>query len=156
MAIIVTPLNESYTVETISENKKLFIAGGISNCSDWQSVVINRYADSAHLTIYNPRRKDYVKELEVEQICWEFKHLQDADIIIFWFAKETVCPISLYELGKWGNATNKKVVIGVDPEYSRKNDVIIQTSLARPELEVWTDFYQFLRAVDVMLSSRRP
>jgi hypothetical protein len=155
MAIIVTPPNESYTVESISENRKLFLAGGISHCADWQSIVIAHLSGFSRLTIYNPRRVDYGKEKEMEQICWEFKQLEKADIIAFWFAKETACPISLYELGKWGNSSTKPIVIGVDPEYTRKSDVIIQTSLARPDVDIWTDFGSFVRAVEGTVASRR-
>jgi hypothetical protein len=90
---------------------------------------------------------DYSPDNEMQQICWEYKHLEESDIIVFWFAKETVCPITLYELGKWGTSTKKTVIIGIDPEYSRKNDVIIQTSLARPEIEIYTDFASFLYAI---------
>jgi len=33
--------------------------------------------------------------------------------------------------------TSKKLFIGVDPEYQRKQDVEIQTKLARPRVRVW-------------------
>jgi hypothetical protein len=42
----------------------------------------------------------------------------------------------LYELGMWGNSRNKLIVVGCDLEYKRKNDVGIQTKLARRELTV--------------------
>jgi hypothetical protein len=36
-----------------------------------------------------------------DQIQWEFEHLRKADTILFWFPKESICPIALYELGAW-------------------------------------------------------
>ena len=38
---------------------------------------------------YNPRRKDFPINDPIaseEQITWEFEHLKNSDIIIFWFA----------------------------------------------------------------------
>ncbi|MGE3809463.1 MAG: hypothetical protein AB7K24_32770 [Gemmataceae bacterium] len=53
-----------------------------------------------------------------------------ADAIMFWFPCETLCPITLFELGKWV-ATDKKLFIGHHPEYQRKNDIRIQVGLVR-------------------------
>jgi hypothetical protein len=64
----------------------------------------------------------------------EYEHLQNADIIIFWFSRGSLNPIVLYELGKWGNSTNEQIIIGIDPEYERANDIKIQTMLARPDV----------------------
>jgi hypothetical protein len=35
------------------------------------------------------------------QIAWEYHHLKQAEAIMFWFCKETIQPIVLFELGKW-------------------------------------------------------
>jgi len=137
MAIIIEAPEEIYSRKN-NDNLKLFLAGGITNVPDWQSKVIERLNDIENLTIYNPRRKAFDvedKNIMEQQIVWEYNHLRDADIISFWFAKETLNPITLYELGKWANATNKQIVIGIEPEYARKDDVIIQTNLARPEIK---------------------
>lgn len=119
---------------------KLFLAGGISNSRNWQHEVINMLKNLDHLSIFNPRRKNFDllnKELIKQQIEWEYKYLQSADIISFWFTKETLNPITLYELGKWGNSSEKEIVIGIEPGYLRKEDVIIQTLLARPDINVF-------------------
>jgi hypothetical protein len=144
MAIIVEAPNENYSLEC-QVSKKLFLAGGITNCENWQAKVIKELKDEENLTIYNPRRKKFnitKKSIQEEQIVWEYKHLKEADLICFWFSKETICPITLYELGMWGNSRDhydrmlsKRIFIGIDPEYSRKEDVIIQTILARIDKE---------------------
>jgi hypothetical protein len=55
--------------------------------------------------------------------------------VSFWFPKETLCPITLYELGKQ-SASNKPIFVGVHPEYARRRDVEIQTQLIRPEVKI--------------------
>jgi len=117
--------------------KSLFLAGGISNCPDWQSDLVKLLAGT-NLTLLNPRRKHYPTDnpnIEEEQIKWEYKHLRRADVISFWFTKETICPITLYELGKQ-STSERPIFIGIHPEYSRIRDVEIQTSLVRPEIKI--------------------
>jgi hypothetical protein len=113
----------------------VFLAGGISGCGNWQAQVAETLKD-LDIIVYNPRRKKFSledKDVNKEQIMWEYDHLRKASLVSFWFCKETVCPITLYELGNF-NMTQKPMVIGMDPEYSRKEDVDVQTRLARPEV----------------------
>lgn len=130
MTIITAPNNrEDLNVPSI------FLAGGISNCADWQSVVAEKLEEKYgnEIEIINPRRvvwDDDRKDNEVsrEQILWERSYIKDADTVIFWFSKETLCPITLFELG---SAIHEKdiAVIGIDPEYQRKFDIEIQVPL---------------------------
>jgi len=67
------------------------------------------------------------------QILWEYDHLRKADAILFWFCAESVCPITLYQLGSWtqiSKETGTKIFVGCHPEYTRLDDVIVQTELA--------------------------
>jgi hypothetical protein len=117
--------------------KSLFLAGGITNCPNWQLQFIELLGD-ANLVILNPRRKNFSadnSDIEEEQIKWEYEHLKKASAVLFWFPKETLCPITLYELGKQ-SADKKPVFIGIHPDYKRKRDVEIQTRLARPEIRI--------------------
>ena len=119
------------------KGRSVFLAGGISNCSDWQSE-ISKMFEEEDLVLINPRRDDYDFDdlrVEEEQINWEFRHLEKSDVILFWFPCETLCPITLYELGKVSNS-KKKIFVGIHPEYSRRRDVEIQTSLIRPEVKI--------------------
>jgi len=141
-----------------SENKKyikLFLGGGISNCTDWQTVVIENIIKYENLIIFNPRRPNFPidnPEESEKQIVWEFEHLKISNFLVFWFAKETLNPITLYELGKWGNSSSTKLIIGVDPEYKKKNDVIIQTKLSRPEITVNLIFEDFISNINNEIS----
>jgi len=134
MALIIESPNEIYSLEN-NKNVKLFLAGGISDCPDWQSEILEDLKDIHDLTIYNPRRKNFPmaeKTAAEEQITWEYNKLTEADIILFWFSRGSLNPIVLYELGKYGNSSNitKSIIIGLDDEYVRSDDVYIQTKLA--------------------------
>ncbi len=129
----------------IYEGKSIFLAGGITNVPEWQTDLIDmlRKMDlgKEQVILYNPRRKNFPihdPNASNEQITWEFRKLQASEMIIFWFARGSINPIVLYELGMWGNSRATPISIGLDPLYERKQDVIIQTGLARPALEVKT------------------
>jgi len=149
MALVITAPHEVYSIEN-SQNVKLFLAGGITNCEDWQSYVISELKELPFVTIYNPRRKNFPKNdvnVEEEQITWEFKHLVDSDLIIYWFAKGSLNPLVLYELGMHGNSSDKPIIIGIDPAYERKKDVIFQTRLARPELNIYESMEDMINEI---------
>src|SRR5207247_5468238 len=85
-----------------------------------------------------PRRDNYPwddPKAAEEQIRWEFRHLARATACLFWFPPQTLCPIALYELGRW-SAGERPMFVGVHPDYERRLDVEIQLSLARPEVRV--------------------
>lgn len=141
--------------ESISKSPlKLFLAGGITNCENWQSEILKKFVEDSekfeylhNVIVYNPRRQNFPMDNQEEsekQIIWEYNKLKESDIIAFWFSKGSINPISLYELGKWGNSTDKNTIIGIDIEYERKKDVEIQTKLARPDINITyklRDFY---------------
>lgn len=118
--------------------KSLFLAGGITDCPDWQSDMRSRLSTVDGLVLLNPRRANFPigdPGAALAQITWEFEHLRKADAISFWFPKETLCPIVLYELGAW-SMSQKPIFVGVEPGYKRQQDVEIQTRLARPRVEI--------------------
>src|SRR3954464_2254024 len=81
----------------------VFLAGGITDCPDWQTEMVELLADT-ELNVLNPRRANFpIKDpgAAEAQISWEHRYLRRAGMISFWFPKETLCPIVLYELGAW-------------------------------------------------------
>ena len=114
----------------------LFLAGGITNCPNWQQEMRALLKD-LDIVVFNPRREDFPigdPNATFEQIKWEFEFLDRADMILFWFSRGSLNPIVLFEYGKWlMNTRNKEnykpIFVGIDPEYKRKQDVEIQTSL---------------------------
>jgi hypothetical protein len=91
-----------------------------------------------NVTIYNPRRKDFDinnPKVSEEQIKWEHKYLHESNILVFYFAQETLCPITLFELGATLERNiyttfKQDIIVYCEPEYSRKFDVELQTKLA--------------------------
>ena len=137
----------------------VFLAGGITNCPNWQETVISHakfaFSDKESLVILNPRRENFDvsnKRVSEQQIEWEHKMLETCGSVVFWFPKETLCPITLYELGCY-TEKKKNLIVGVDPHYGRKLDVTTQTLLRRPELTIYTGFDNFLGAVGKLLRS---
>jgi hypothetical protein len=91
-----------------------------------------------NLTVLNPRRQHFDvtdPDIEEEQITWEFRHLEKATAILFWFCAETLCPITLFEYGKW-ITQDKPLFVGHHPEYRRRSDLRIQTGLVRRRQKV--------------------
>ena len=125
---------------TLKKNEiSVFLAGGITNCPDWQKDLIELLKDTPDLVMFNPRRANFpIKDPNAaeEQISWEYDSLKEVDNLIFWFSRGSLNPIVLYELGIWGNSGDRPLFIGMDKEYERQQDVLIQTKLARPEVKI--------------------
>ena len=110
----------------------IFLAGGITDCPDWQKEIVETLKDE-NIVLLNPRRKNFPIEdpnASFEQIEWEHNHLRKATAILFWFPQDTLCPIVLYELGTW-TMTDKPLFIGIEKGYERTQDVVIQTCLVK-------------------------
>lgn len=121
---------------------KVFLAGTIDNgdSENWQDMLIenllfynmDEYDDRdldedfslGDLIIYNPRRENWDKnsnQEEIEkQIVWEQEHLEDADIIIMNILPNSKSPISLLELGLYGQ-TGKMIVFCSNDFYRYTN-----------------------------------
>jgi hypothetical protein len=132
--------------KTSNSEMSLFLAGGISGCPDWQLKFMKLVSEEREtvtgknndIVFLNPRRDNFPigdPSASEAQIKWENFHLKSSDYISFWFCKETLCPIVLYELGTWIK-TDKKIFIGVEDGYIRKADVEIQSKLERPNIEI--------------------
>jgi hypothetical protein len=117
------------------QNRSIFLAGGISNCPDWQEEVAQRIAESVDdCVVYNPRRDDFdmsaYETISRQQITWEYHALRMSTANLFWFPSETLCPIALFE---YGSALERlsvgAVMCGAHPDYERRFDLVEQTRL---------------------------
>lgn len=121
------------------DHPSLFLAGGITDCPDWQAEACEHLA-STPIAVFNPRRANFPihdPTAAQGQIDWEFRHLDRADAVLFWFASgPSVQPIALYELGSHA-AGGKLMVVGADPQYVRRQDVVLQLGHIRPDLHVF-------------------
>ena len=136
---------EKYDVKP--DEVSVFLAGGITNCPDWQKDIINKIQTDYtnlddKLVIFNPRRENFPigdKSSSYKQIEWEFNALEKADIFSMYFTSGiSDQPICMYELGRYISRMQAKypvdwkyrIIISVEDGYKRKEDVLIQTRLA--------------------------
>lgn len=107
--------------------RSIFLAGGIQDCPDWRSDAIKLIKkvcrqEKSDVTIINPLRESFTPDLHKAQVQWETAYLEVADLVLFWFPKETLCPMTLYEFG-WMLNSGRNMIIGAHPEYARFNDL---------------------------------
>lgn len=119
----------------------VFLAGGITNCKEWQKEVIENleYEDAS---LFNPRQEYFDvsdKTASYKQILWEFERLEKMDIFSMYYCNDNSDqPICMYELGRnivriqnrFPSDWEKRIVISVENGYRREDDVLIQTELA--------------------------
>lgn len=128
----------------------VFLAGGITDCRNWQEAVIEgleQSVDSEYqekTALLNPRRKFFPENKSAraapsdyniigkEQIAWEYNALNRADIFSVWFERGVSSqPIALYELGRqvalrFTDDRIDSIVIGAHQDYRRFFDVYEQ------------------------------
>ena len=134
----------------VSSNQDLipdiFLAGGVTYSPDWQKEALEMLADT-DLVVANPRRDEIVSavgDTARRQIIWEFKNLKSAKVVLFWFPNaETI--ITFLELGK-ELARKSNIVVGVDPDYSRRFDIETQVHLELPRAVIYTTLDETARA----------
>lgn len=122
---------------------KVFFAGTIDNgeSDDWQKDLYCQVAlhdnliitmgedyvtpEKLNITIFNPRRNDWKEDATdedvIQQIKWEQEKLDEADLIIMYFAENSKSPITLLELGLYGQTG--KVIVYCNNKFYRYNNV---------------------------------
>ena len=125
--------------EFTDTSKAVFLGGSITGASDWQADAATKLV-LAGLTVCNPRRNSFDltdPTAERQQITWEHTYLSLCSLQFFYFAPETLAPITLFEYGATLESVKyapyKKIYVAVHPEYKRKHDVYIQTELRNPQ-----------------------
>ncbi len=113
----------------------IFLGGTIDmgNSENWQkklseSLLLNGY------NVFNPRREDYDSSWTQEftnpqfsqQVNWELNAMDNSDIILFYFKKDSQSPITLLELGLYANSG--KVLVVCEDGFWRKGNVDIVCS----------------------------
>jgi hypothetical protein len=140
---------ENFVPDPETEEITVFLAGGITNCWDWQKFVIEYLKekekegeDLSRMVIFNPRRPNFPIDdpfAAYAQIEWEYKQLMACDIFSMYFAGgSSIQPICMYELGRYSYRMENlfpwdyqnRVIVTVEPTYKRVSDVVIQMQLA--------------------------
>lgn len=133
MKVVTAP--EYYALK--KEDVAVFLGGGITNCDDWQDIVIGYLLklpaeETENLVIFNPRRNEWPDNGDTDeirrQINWEADYIRQSDIFSMYFTntKKSDQPICFYELGKY---TNYKDVISYQEGFTRALDVEFQLEI---------------------------
>jgi len=137
------------------DNKRLnlFMAGGCGGCPEWQKELGEKLAKLNKVNILNPMRKVWPSERpEIEdQILWEHEGLKESKVMLFWFPQETLCPITLFELGRWSYGQGKRIVVGAHPKYARRQDLEIQLQMLEEPITVLSSLEELYESVSTLL-----
>jgi len=140
----------------------VFVAGGITGVPNFQAIAARELADG-NCVVLNPRRANYPAgepNAVREQVRWECHHrkldqLGHPLVTMFWFpGTATPQPIALLELGAAlarPRSARLALVVGADPAYSRRADVVLQCEFDRPDLIVHDTLHATLHAVRTVL-----
>ncbi|RXR05991.1 nucleoside 2-deoxyribosyltransferase domain-containing protein [Pseudoxanthomonas composti] len=111
---------------------KVFLAGSIEmgKTGDWQAQVQQALADMDVLLL-NPRRADWDPAWKPQaddpnfraQVQWELAALEQADLVLMYFAPGTQSPITLLEFGLY--ARSGKLLVAAPEGYWRKGNLDI-------------------------------
>jgi hypothetical protein len=138
----------------------IFLAGSIDmgEAQDWQSKVANDLND-LDVVFLNPRRDDWdsswtqsIKNKQFkEQVTWELKGQEDADLVVFYFADGSKSPITLLELGLAVGADKSGIVFCTDKFYRKGNVDVVADYYGYPVADDYEDFISAIRdAIEVI------
>lgn len=135
MNVLIAPEHQNVNTDIC-----IFLAGSIEMglAEEWQeeaTMIIEKYMAknyielNSKITVLNPRREDWNNSLSqdatnpefYQQVNWELRGLDKSSHVLFYFAGNTMSPISLMELGKFYS----KAFVVVDEKYKRKGNVDI-------------------------------
>lgn len=134
-----------YNIEERNDcSSTIFLAGSIDNghAVDWQYLVeeqLKEYTD-AELTIYNPRREHFAKNVKHTiddvyfkcQVDWELVAMDKADYIFMYFSPGSSAPVSMLELGLYADSDCKMIVCCPDGFWRQGNVEIVCDRYAVP------------------------
>ena len=139
---------------------RIFLAGSIEmgKAEQWQQQVVDAMAHVDNLVILNPRRDDWDSSWEqraanaqfFEQVNWELDMLDAADIIVMYFAPETMSPVSLLELGLY--AKSGKLKVCCPSGFWRRGNV--EVVCQRYSVPLFDDLAELLASLDGTISYR--
>lgn len=131
----------------------IFTAGSIDmgTAEDWQKKLVEALSDRDVL-ILNPRRDDWDSSWEQsidnaqfrEQVEWELRGQEDADLIVFYFADGSKSPITLLELGLGFGRDIPAIIYCTDKFYRKGN---VDVTAAFYDYDVVTDWDTFVTKI---------
>jgi len=126
----------------------IFLAGSIEMgvAEDWQTRITKKLS-KYNVNIFNPRRDDWDSSWEqdptpgtqfYEQVEWEWDHIKEADLVLFYFDVETKSPITLMELG-YALGIGKDVLVCCGKDFHRYGNVAMVMRLEDEEENLFID-----------------
>ncbi len=139
---------------------RVFLAGSIEmgRAGDWQQQVQQALADE-DVVLLNPRRADWNPAWRAEadepefrrQVEWELAALEQADIVLMYFAPGTQSPITLLEFGLY--ARSGKLLVAAPAGFWRKGNLDITGD--RYQVPRHDDLQALIAAVKQRLAMQR-
>jgi hypothetical protein len=131
----------------------IFLAGTIDNGAgpEWQQEVCREFKDYM-VNFMNPRRLDWNNSVDPakhgewleEQVNWELKHLENADLVVMFIAAGSKSVISLLELGLI--CKNPNVVVCCEDGFYRKGNVdIVCRRYRTKQVATFADLIAYIR-----------
>lgn len=102
----------------------VFMGGTISNWRDEFKLLLQ----DTDVVLLDPVVENYSPS--EEQVSWEFDAMNRAHILVFYFDKTSVSPISLMELG-WAMHSLRTVLVGADPDYPLYSELLPRYNIMR-------------------------
>lgn len=119
-----------------SQRYTIFLAGAIDQgkAEDWQKKVAESLQEF-EILILNPRRDDWDASWEqsadnaefAKQVTWEYQAMQNADMVLFVFTKDSKAPITFYEMGRF--ASEKDSLVCAEEGFYRQGNLDIYCGL---------------------------
>lgn len=138
----------------------IFLAGSIEMgaAENWQDRLKHDLFEY-RVTLYNPRRLDWNSSWKQsiddpnfsEQVNWELDHIEQADLVVFYFDPATKSPITLMELGFVAGlglglgAYHRDVVVCCPDGFWRKGNVEIMCE--REGISLTNSYDKFLSVI---------
>lgn len=118
----------------VPEGITVFLGGSIDmgTAENWQERLAKDLDGIENLVLINPRRDDWDSSWVQdptpgtqfhEQVSWELYHQENAHGIVYYFAADSKSPITLLELGLFGNLDPETVLVCCPKEFYRYGNV---------------------------------
>lgn len=141
---------------------KIFTAGSIEmgKAEKWQEKLVNSFPENDKVLFLNPLRiswdSSWIQDPSPgtkfhEQVTWELDHIDDADLVVFYFDPKTQSPVTLLEIGH-SLGSDKTIIVCCPDGYFRKGNVVI--TCARHGVNVLNTFDDLVKEIKKYLKSK--
>jgi len=134
---IIRPPEEYVPAIQQGSRKAIFLAGSVSGSENWRLHIAQSF-EAENVVFLDPFNASYASADAAAfsaQIEWERRHLRRAWGRVFWFSFESLCAMSLFELGASCQSAGP-LFVGCHADYRLRRDVISQLAIARPDVVV--------------------